>query len=305
MNNIDITFVVQGAISISNSTNITQKNIDSIRDNFPGSNIILSTWACPALSSLKNYDKLIVNDDPGQILTKNKYLANFNRMVKSTHSGLQEVETAFAAKVRSDFWFTHTIDFDKIYQRFPSLPDKFTSKLEHRILMCMYRGHYPLFPYFISDWFHFGCTKDLLKLWNNNFISDFVETEKDPKPFWSRPFNDCDATDFMDHSFHSEQELCFSFLDAIGVKARYSKFSYFKLSDLLSSYDTLSDLFIVESRSKLGLKSFKHSTPSHKFDIEIWESCIRSKESILSKARYFGYLAYLYSRRLYSIVKTL
>ena len=32
--------------------------------------------------------------------------------------------------------------------------------------MCNYKGHYPLFPYFISDWFHFGLTEDLFDLWN-------------------------------------------------------------------------------------------------------------------------------------------
>ena len=165
----EITFVVQGPVQIFDGRdqpeNATELCISSIRKYFPDSTILLSTWREQDLSGL-NFDELVENEDQGP-LDYGPIRGNINRQIVSTRNGLQNVKTKWAAKIRSDHFFQLDPLFLAQYQEMRGLI-KDSGKLkyfEEPICMCFHnvllrRAHY------ISDWFHFGLTKDLLNLWS-------------------------------------------------------------------------------------------------------------------------------------------
>ena len=104
----DISFIIQGPVSSfkgrAQSEGITQKNIASIRQLFPKSTIILSTWKGQNTSQL-NVDHTILLDDPGPnyvFIEGEKHALNNNRQLLSSHQGLLAVTTKYAVKVRTD-----------------------------------------------------------------------------------------------------------------------------------------------------------------------------------------------------------
>ncbi|WP_026025139.1 WavE lipopolysaccharide synthesis family protein, partial [Enterovibrio norvegicus] len=106
--NKDISFVVQGPVQASDARKqipgVTKRTLDSIRQYFPGSSIVLSTWKGQALEGL-DFDKLIELDDPGQNSVFNNDIEqklNNNRQLYSSHMGLTSVKTKYAVKMRSD-----------------------------------------------------------------------------------------------------------------------------------------------------------------------------------------------------------
>lgn len=274
--NSDITFVVQGATLLSNGINVTQKCVNSVRKYFPGAKIVVSTWPSAPASSIYGIDSLLLNEDPGPISTKNSYLKNYNRMVVSTYSGLASVNTTYAAKVRSDFWFEGPGLIKEYYATASPVGRHFAGHLKGKILMCMYSGHYKLFPYYISDWFHFGYANDLRKLWASNLILDSDCCYKPAlKPFLLRPFYSCDAEKNMDFPLHSEQKLAVDFLRRIGVK-HIDPSLINSPASLARTYMLLGEAFDVVPRYGANLVSYKHKVTKHKNDLAIWKEASRA-----------------------------
>jgi len=171
----DISFVIQGPVSSfkgrEQGEGITKKNISSIRQLFPKSTIILSTWKGQDTSQL-NVDRTLLLDDPGSNDVFNdgeKQTLNNNRQLLSSHQGLLAVTTKYAAKVRTDNLISSR-QFVYLYEQYSATKrdDKFCY-LNNRVITSstfFISSHAGLPVYFHkSDLFDFGETTDLLKIW--------------------------------------------------------------------------------------------------------------------------------------------
>ncbi|RTZ14639.1 LPS biosynthesis protein WavE [Vibrio aquaticus] len=186
--NQEISFVVQGPVQASQDrkqrTGITEECLRSIREHFPNSPIILSTWKGQNLSGL-NYDHLVELDDPGAnfILQDDKQLKlNNNRQIYSAHMGLRAVTTKYAVKLRTDNKINGR-GFVRLFEQYASLPrEDELSLLNSRVVTSsafFISSHAGKPVYFHkSDLFDFGETEDLLKVWGENLISELSFSKK-------------------------------------------------------------------------------------------------------------------------------
>lgn len=175
----DISFVVQGAIDKNN----TKFCLDSIRRNFPGSTIILSTWEKSNVKGL-DFDEVVFNTDPGSAVYDSfGNCNNINRQIITSYNGLKTVKTKYAAKVRNDLIFDGP-NFIYYFNKF-SLYNEEYRKVKGRMIaltvfsrliddVVKYEGDYEVVcaNYNISDWFQFGYTDDVLKFWSVPTIPD-------------------------------------------------------------------------------------------------------------------------------------
>ncbi len=157
----DISVVVQGAIN----EKLTPLCLESIRKCLPDAEIILSTWEGSDVNGL-DYDKVILNKDPGKDFFKN-VTVNTKRQIYSTRQGLLNVSRCYAIKIRSDL----TIESNSFLNYFNQF-DKFNENyrvFDKRIIISSYYTRLPTescFLYHPSDWFAFGLTKDLINLYD-------------------------------------------------------------------------------------------------------------------------------------------
>jgi len=185
----DITFVVQGPVQASNHRaqieGITTQCLTSIRQHFPDSKIILSTWKGQDLSGL-DYDQVIELDDPGPNTVYQDgepLILNNNRQIYSTHMGLKAVQTQYAVKLRTDNKLTGR-GFVERYQQYAQVQRKKDFQLlNSRVVTSstfFITSHAGKPVYFHkSDLFDFGETQDLLKIWNGEFIPE-IDFHKKP-----------------------------------------------------------------------------------------------------------------------------
>lgn len=175
IDNSDISVVVQGYAEKS-----TSYLISSIRKYLPKSQIILSTWDYCDIKNLE-YDKLVINDDPGAVPCEiwDNYARgnNGNRQIASTKSGLEMVNTKYVLKLRSDLILLG--DGFKKYFHLLSEREQEYSVFEERILIgelfsrhdFVYHRHGKEYdvpkPFHPSDWFAFGLSDDVKKLYGN------------------------------------------------------------------------------------------------------------------------------------------
>ena len=187
IDNADISVVVQGFADDS-----TSYLINSIRKYLPKATIILSTWDYCDISKLE-YDKLVINSDPGavpcEIWSNFDRGNNGNRQIVSTKSGLEKVETKYALKLRSDLvllgngfkdYFLLLSNRDKEYSIFKEriLIGELFSR--HNFVYCRNGKEYDVpKPFHPSDWFAFGLTEDVKKLYGNGRLIPDEELQYD------------------------------------------------------------------------------------------------------------------------------
>ena len=183
IDNKNITVVIQGPVVSSNDRamdeGITQKAISSIRHNLPGSTIILSTWHGQPIEGL-DIDELVLNDDPGgniiEYNTSGKpVFVNENRQIVSTKNGLHKVTTEYAIKLRSDN-FLSSDNFKAMFEKYKKRASQYELFEERVVINSMFtrevsRGFATAFH--PSDFFYFGKTNDLLKLWDLPLFDDY------------------------------------------------------------------------------------------------------------------------------------
>jgi len=183
LNNKDITVVVQGPVHSlperPQDDGITIRCLNSVRTELPGAKIILSTWENQNLDKL-DYDELVINEDPGPNIrgytpSGKPRLENTNRQIVSTAGGLRRVQTKYAMKLRADNYLTGS-GFKDLQQRYIKRCDEFQILHErivvtNTLLRIYYRGHHVAF--FLSDFFGFGLTEDLMNLWDLTLFEDF------------------------------------------------------------------------------------------------------------------------------------
>ncbi|MFQ6372858.1 WavE lipopolysaccharide synthesis family protein [Shewanella sp. YIC-542] len=184
----DITVVVQGPVQAyqgrSQAEGITHQCLESIRTHLPGARIILSTWEGQDCSGLTP-DLLLLNQDPGGTVVAfdaagKPQKLNFNRQIISSSEGLKQVKTRYAVKLRSDNFLTGN-GFVKALSQFPARNAQDRIFLEPVVVNTSYFRCYAegqrvvMHP---SDFFHFGRTQDLLRIWDLPLFSDRVYNPK-------------------------------------------------------------------------------------------------------------------------------
>lgn len=164
----DISFVVQGPI-IVDGENSTKEVLESIRNYFPKSEIILSTWEGQDISNLE-YDKIVLSELPPSLNLYRDYECNINRQIVSTFNGIKVATKKYVAKTRTNTLFTSNEILDK-YQELEtnSVFEKkifsihlFTRDQYKSSIVSFHDGflHHP------SDIFLFGLRNDLYKLFS-------------------------------------------------------------------------------------------------------------------------------------------
>jgi hypothetical protein len=161
----DISFVIQGPI-----VDETNKNLKVIRNNFPKSSIILSTWETEIYTNIDsaNYNEIVLNKDPG---FKPFPLGNLNRQIISTINGIARVKTKYVVKLRTDS-IIHNSTFLNHYFNNVSKYNVFDNSI---LILSIYAKDPAKWQvlFHISDIFFFGLTNDV----NNLFKIPLADTE--------------------------------------------------------------------------------------------------------------------------------
>jgi len=170
MLNEEISVVVQGPVQNYRgriqAEGSTGRCLQSIRQHLPGATIVLSTWQGQALAGL-DYDQLVISEDPGR--NRDGFCPqNYHRQVLSTKAGLARVKTPYAMKMRGDNYLVGDA-FKSVQQRYKAANPSdrifeekvvINSNLFRRFSRCR---EVILFP---SDFFSFGRTTDLKRIWD-------------------------------------------------------------------------------------------------------------------------------------------
>ncbi|MDO6526828.1 WavE lipopolysaccharide synthesis family protein [Motilimonas sp. 1_MG-2023] len=165
-----ISVIVQGPVQNTpdrthHEAGITQRCLSSIRTFLPGARIILSTWTNQDLTGLE-YDELVISDDPGQN-TDGFCPKNYYRQITSSKAGLSRVTTPYAVKLRTDNFLIGN-EFVALQQQYPANnpADKlFTEKVVINANLFRKSSHGRDVIMSPSDFFYFGRTEDLNKIW--------------------------------------------------------------------------------------------------------------------------------------------
>ncbi len=176
----EITFVIQGVIAPS----VTKKSIDTLRTVFPGSSIIISTWEGQEADQL-GADLVVYSKDPGPTVfvyskKDEPVFVNINRQIVSSFFGLNAVKTKYAAKLRSDN-ILYKADVIKIFEEFPMRRSELSFFNQRLVGSNFYAKEFEKglrIPFFFSDFFQFGETEDLLKLWSSGLYRDYEFRQK-------------------------------------------------------------------------------------------------------------------------------
>ena len=183
IDNGDITVVVQGPVQSlpdrPQDEGITARCLASVRRFLPGAQVILSTWPDQPLEGL-DYDALVINEDPGpNVIGYGRDGAprkeNTNRQIVSTMGGLERVRTPYAMKLRADNFLTGD-GFKALQRRFTARCDEYRYLRErvvitNTLMRRYYRGRRVAF--FLSDFFDFGRTGDVVDLWDLPLLEDY------------------------------------------------------------------------------------------------------------------------------------
>ncbi len=186
----DLTILIQGPYFEFNEYN-SNRNINILKKNFPSAKILISTWKNENKFEVKTNDKIIFNDDPGSVIDNHIGSAtngsNILRQVVSVKNGLNEINTRYTLKIRSDSYFNsnkilklelNKFQFDKRYKIFDErIITSTIGSLNQKSTNILYN---------FSDWFNLGLTSDLKKIWNYtsiesdeiNYFSKFKNKKK-------------------------------------------------------------------------------------------------------------------------------
>lgn len=174
----EISVVVQGYAD----RKYTEKTLLSIRKYLPDAEIILSTWKdCERECDRLSYDDLVLNEDPGNCncsrWQNHPIQNNGNRQILSTVNGLTKADRKYTLKLRSDLLLLGD-DIIKYVNCFQGKKGRY-AMFEDRLMIgeLFTRSHFEYErggkwykvpkPFHPSDWFIFGKTEDVKKLYRS------------------------------------------------------------------------------------------------------------------------------------------
>ncbi|WP_108945133.1 WavE lipopolysaccharide synthesis family protein [Shewanella halifaxensis] len=268
----DISVVIQGPVQAyqgrSQESGITHKCISSIRQYLPGATIILSTWEGLDCNGLEP-DILLLNKDPGPTIDwydaegKPK-LQNYNRQIVSTVEGLKRVTTPYAVKIRSDNFLTGN-NFVAAQQAFPAREEPAKLFSQRVVVNTSYFRQYSngqkvvMLP---SDFFHFGLTEDLLKIWD---IPLFTDRKFEPSKLGTPQYRGAPKP-----SPHPEQVYCNAWLMALDNTVPYLQHRHDHSPELLKYWERfIATNLVVLEPEQINLGLIKRFIPKNKRTNEI------------------------------------
>lgn len=285
--NKDISFVLQGPVSASKNRaqqeGVTEKNITSIRQLFPGSEIILSTWKGQDTAGL-DIDKLILLDDPGQNSVFNngeEKKLNNNRQLYSSHQGLKAVNTRYAAKVRTDN-IINGRGFVELFEQFFSAPrDPEYTYLGNRVVTSstfFLSSHIGQPVYFHkSDLFDFGETQDLLKIWPESLVPELHFNKQ---------------SGYKSRHPATEQFLCLHWISKLTNKKLHINTKAGDDAGLGSKFweSFIANNLVICEPGKMGLdvtvRFYKRGNIALEYDLDDWKHAAGLAEKPMDKKRF-------------------
>ena len=186
----DLTILIQGPFFEFEDYN-SNKNINLLNKVFPEANILISTWEDEDRFKIKDNYKIIYSKDPGFVhdehFGSSTPGSNIQRQIESVQNGLKEINTKYTLKIRSDCYFNsdkilrlNTEDF-KVIEKYSFFDERIITSSVGSL-----NQSETLILYHYSDWFNYGLTKDVKKLWENikieesdiKFFSNFTKEKK-------------------------------------------------------------------------------------------------------------------------------
>ncbi|MCF1438054.1 MAG: WavE lipopolysaccharide synthesis family protein [Shewanella sp.] len=242
---------------------ITHKCIASIREFLPGATVILSTWEGQDCTGLEP-DLLLLNQDPGGTIVSYRKdgtpgKLNFNRQLVSSAAGLSAVKTPYAVKIRSDNFLTGN-GFVAAQQAYPKRNSEDVLFTERVVVNTSYFRKYAdgkrlvMLP---SDFFHFGRTEDLLKIWD---IPLFPDLEYDPAKAGQPQYYGAPMT-----APHAEQIYCNAWLGALDKRAPRLEYRHHATPAMREYWDRfMASNFVVLEPQQIGLGLIDRFIPKSK-----------------------------------------
>lgn len=246
----DISVVVQGAIN----KELTPKCLKSIRKFLPDAEIILSTWEDSEVEGL-DYDKLVLNKDPGAVLCSPKfnYYNNINRQLLSSQNGLKECNRKYAMKIRTDNILTKS-DFLKYFDKFPKRCSQFKLFEKRLIVITLFsRKHFGIpNPFRICDWVTFGLTSDVKKYYLN---IDLVKEPEFSLYFQNHPelISKDNPSPFHYHRYTTEQYYPLNCFQKFFPEIKMENLEDFNAENIEQSNVALANNFIFLDYSQHGI----------------------------------------------------
>lgn len=183
----ELSIVVQGPIyDVLESGGSTNECLLQLRENFPYSQIILSTWETENVSPslVKIVDKIVLNKDPGDETPPPAKRLNINRQILSTNAALDFVNRAFVLKTRTDI----LIKSEAVLQYFNQYNDSSFGK----VLVYNFSFRDPRksvkVPWWICDYIYLAKTKTIkhiyqVDLFNKDDFSYNLQKDNLRNPF--------------------------------------------------------------------------------------------------------------------------
>ena len=262
----EISIILQGAIDVQN----TPLCISSIRKIFHDAVIIVSTWEGAEVSSLKP-DRLLLNKDPGGFKDKMlpKFTNNLLRQLVSTQNALEVVNTKYTLKMRTDLLLKSS-HFLNYYDMFPEY-DKNYKIYNHKIISLSYffkrflsdgksKMYMPV-PFRMSDWFQFGLTEDIKKL----YMIDLPQEPEQSNYMCNFIFNDC-KPNFLKaaHRYAPEQYIAYNSYknNILHTPVRFDNYMDYDNTNIEESERFIMNNFIILSPQEANVLCLKENTNS-------------------------------------------
>lgn len=172
----DMCIIIQGHIESgeTDKEKLTKRAVISARKFFPGVKIILSTWEGSDCSDL-DVDEIVYSKDPGPINVN--LLGNTNRQIVGRINGLKKSDKKYTLIMRSDSQIINA-NFMGAFIKYKTHKYSDYHFLKERVVICSMGPLYQRLYYHICDWYMFGLTEDLIKIYD---IPLFVDNEKQEK----------------------------------------------------------------------------------------------------------------------------
>ena len=250
----DITIVVQGPYY----PKITPKVLNNIFKKFKDSEIIFSTYRGEKIDiNIKKKFKIIYNELPfkNQNPPGSKYFYNYFGHVRTSLNGIKSSSKKYILKTRSDVIFNNT-HFLKYFDKFKFADEK-NKILKKKVIIS---SHYTIdprknpLPIHFSDWFFFGLKSDLMKIFDQNYMS--LENKKVPLWFFKKE----KPHFFFNHyvsKFRVEQNIIYNFLKKyITFKINHG-FDH-NLENVILTEKILASNFLVLNPNLISFKCLRH-----------------------------------------------
>jgi len=255
INNISV--VIQGKVfgepGDAFEKQLTMQCISSIRNLMPRAEIILSTWQGSAVSHL-DYDKLVLNEDPGAISYSDQepdYFNNNRRQTVSTLGGLRAATKTYAIKMRGDCKLSDT-DFTHHLKDYPR-GDRYRFFKQRVVISTKYTRNPRRIAQLIhpSDIFQVGLLEDLLNLWDLPLQPEPQTTRAIPE--YKKVFNNALNGGFYRMKFGAEQYNWYAFCKKNGLDLELKHYSHIPADKILASDMSIINNFVIDEAIMLGV----------------------------------------------------